>query len=74
MKVKEILNTLTILDRVVIYERRQGDFGPYVSVFFEGQNEFDMGLDKNILQRDVIMLTVEENRLLIMVDGDEDET
>ena len=74
MKVEDVLNTLTTCDKVAIGERWQDDAGTYVGIFFEGKNEFNMGLDENVLQREVMLLTVYENTLLIEVDGDEDET
>ena len=74
MKVKDVLNTLTTEDKVAIYERRQEDAGVCIGVLFEGKNGFDIGLEESVLQREVKMLTVCENRLFIDVDGDEDET
>ena len=74
MKVSEVLDTLTTRDKVVIYEMRQDDARMYVDIFYKGANEFDMGLDENVLQREVTLLTVYENTLFIEADGDEDET
>ena len=74
MKVEDILNTLTTQDKVVIYEMWQGDTRMYVDIFYEGANGFDMGLDENVLQREVTILTIYENTLFIVTDGDEDET
>ena len=74
MKVEDILNTLTTRDKVIIYKTRQDDVRDYVDIFFKGENGFDVELDENVLQREVILLTVYENTLFIEADGDEDET
>lgn len=74
MKVEDVLNTLTTLDKVTIYEMWQDDAGTYVDILFEGKNECDIGLEENVSQREVTLLTVYENTLFIEADGDEDET
>ena len=74
MKVEDVLSILTTEDKVAIYERRQEDAGVCKGIFYEGKNGFDIGLEESVLQREVKMLTVCENRLFIDVDDDKDET
>lgn len=74
MKLKDILNFLSIYSRLTIYEIRQDCVGTYVDVLTEGKNLLDMRLDKNVLQRDVITLSAHMGALYIVLDGDGDET
>ena len=74
MKVEEILNTLTTLDEVAIYERQEYDDRVYIKTLFKGVNSFNIKLDEKVLQLDVVMLTIGGNKLFIIAEDNEDET
>lgn len=75
MKVKDLLNLLTVLDSIKIYEMWQGEVGTYVDILYEGKNgKLDTKLYKQILQREVLFLSVYGSELYICLDGDMDET
>ena len=73
MKLEDVLNTLTTKDKILIYEMWQDDVETYVDIFFEGENWLDIRLNKKLLQRDVLILSVYMNTLYIGLDGVEDE-
>lgn len=73
MKVKDILSLLTVLDSIMIYEMWQGDFGTYVDTFYDGKNgEMDTKLYEEVLQREIVFLSVYGNKLYICLDGDKE--
>lgn len=75
MKVKDLLSLLTVLDSIKIYEMRQGNFGTYVDILYEGKNgELDTKLYKEVLQREVLFLSIYGSILYICLDGDINET
>lgn len=74
MKVEDILNTLTTLDEVAIYERQEYDDRVYIKTLFKGVNSFNIKLDEKVLQLDVVMLTIGGNKLFIIAEDNKDET